>query len=143
MRTLERIPMVRCRLDGSEEVATLRYIPLVEFDLWRHLMESRHGRSVSVEAVSVWVPEHAAWWNSGCAPEALEPVLRVRFERPGPDGVPIPVERFFPAESYPRAQEALLAHYHGRLGHDSFVATPGYFVTAEAALRLRASGATG
>src|SRR6266581_1217571 len=106
----EGVPMVRCRLDGDESVATLRYIPLAEFELWRHLMETKHGRSIAVEQVSLWVPEETAWWNSGYGADDLEPVLRVSFERPGSNGVPVPVERFFPAETYPRAQEALLAH---------------------------------
>ncbi len=103
----------------------LRYVPLAEFGLWKHLMETRHERQVSVESVSVWVAEDPARWNSGYAAEDLEPVLRVRLELPGPDGVPVPVERFFPAETYPEAQEALLRHYEHP---ERVVAIPGYFV---------------
>jgi hypothetical protein len=118
--------MVRCRLDGAAYgTETLRYVPLSEFELWRFLMERRHGRQVTVEAVSHWISEDAAWWNSGYAADDLEPVVRIRFERPGPSGVPVPVERFFPAETYPLAQEALLAHFESpRL----MAATPGYFI---------------
>jgi hypothetical protein len=121
--------MVRCWLDGAAgEVSALRYVPLAEFGLWRHLMESRHQRRVFVEAVSLWVPEQAALWNSGFAPDELEPVLCVRYEQPGPEGVPIPLERFFPAETYPKAQEALLAHFDNGSRPRRVEAIPGYFV---------------
>lgn len=124
------VPLVRCRLNAREEesVAALRYVPLAEFELWKHLMETRHRRRVTVEAVSVWIPENPARWNSGFAPEDLEPVLRVRIEVPGPQGVTVPVERYFPAETYPQAQEALLSHYGGIRGTRGIVAMPGYFL---------------
>jgi hypothetical protein len=129
----EPVPIVRCRLSGSEEGETsnTRYVPLAEFGLWKHLMETRHGRSVAVESVSVWVAEDAARWNSGYAAEDLEPVLRVRLEVSGPAGAVVPVERYFPAETYPVAQEALLSHFEG-VQPARIVAVPGYFVpTAE------------
>lgn len=121
---------MRCRLDGAEEAgpARLRYIPLSEFELWRHLMETRHGRQVSIEAVSMWVPEDPALWNSGFQDDELEPVLRIRLTSRGPLGVPTPVERFFPAETYPLAQEALLRHHPPADPRNSVEATAGYFV---------------
>jgi hypothetical protein len=124
------VPIVRCRLDGPEETAEsrLRYVPLHEFELWRHLMETRHGRRVSVEAVSVWVAEDPALWNSGYLPDELEPVLRIRLNWLGGLGVPTPVERFFPAETYPQAQEALLSHHPLADSTARLEATPGYFV---------------
>jgi hypothetical protein len=125
--------MVRCHLDGGEEdpVRALRYVPLAEFELWRHLMESRHRRQVTIEEVSVWVAEDAARWSSLGDVEALQPVLRVRFQAPGQAGVPIPVERFLPAETYPEAQEALLSHYAEQPRHN-VQATAGYFLPASA-----------
>jgi hypothetical protein len=135
MSPCDPIPLVRCRLSGPDEgePSGLRYIPLAEFGLWRYLMESRHGRRVTVEAVSIWVSEEAARWNSGFAAEDLEPVLRVRFEMPGPFGVSVPMERFFPAETYPVAQEALLSHFGSDLRPRGLAATPGYFVPPAAA----------
>jgi hypothetical protein len=121
--------MVRCRLDGPlGAVESLRYIPLAEFELWRFLMETRHAREVVVEEVSIWVAEESGTWNSGfAAEEDLQPVVRLRLERASSFGVPIPMERYFPAETYPQAQEALLGHFEEEpcrvLG-----ATPGYFV---------------
>jgi hypothetical protein len=91
-------------------------------------METKHQRQVSVDAVSVWIAEDAARWNSGYQAEDLEPVLRVHFDLAGPAGVPVPVERYFPAETYPLAQEALLRHFEGSSRPNRLVATPGYFV---------------
>jgi hypothetical protein len=132
------IPIVRCRLGGrldEAEATSLRYVPVAVFELWKHLMETRHGRSIRVEAVSVWIEEEPSVWNSGFAADDLEPVLRVRIDLPGPFGIPVPVERFFPAETYPRAQEAWLGHFDG-LRRQRVVATPGY-VVAGAARRPR------
>jgi hypothetical protein len=139
------IPIVRCRLGGrrgeEQGTAALRYVPVALFELWKHLMETRHRRTVVVEAVSVWIEEEASIWNSGFTADDLEPVLRVQVELPGPFGIPVPVERFFPAETYPRAQEAWLGHFDGVKG-TRVRATPGYVVNTvvrgEAETRLRA-----
>ena len=129
MSVSEPVPMVRCRLDGQSDVAerNLRYIPLAEFDLWKHLMETKHRRTVTVEQVSIWVPEDAARWNSGFVAEDLQPVLRVRFQKPGPQGTVFTMERYFPAETYPEAQEALLRHPEN-MACRQLSATPGYFM---------------
>jgi hypothetical protein len=130
MASSEPVPIVRCHLSGPLEgsPSNLRYVPLAEFGLWKHLMETKHGRQVSVESISIWVAEEAARWNSGYQAESLEPVLRVQFDVAGPEGVPVPVARYFPAETYPLAQEALLRHFEGPLRPDRLIATPGYFV---------------
>jgi hypothetical protein len=132
MAGAEQIALVKCRLDGIDDSTTLRYVPVSEFGLWRHMMETRHGRSVKVEARSYWVAEQAAWWNSGFAAEDLLPVLRLRFERALPEGISETVERFFPAETYPQAQEALLAHFSPELEVRLVAALPGYFMPATA-----------
>ncbi len=124
--------MVRCRLgeaDGDEN--RRRYVPLTEFGLWKYLMETRHRRRVVVEAISVWVPEEPALWNSGYAAEDLEPVLRVEFTTRGPLGAPLRVERYFHALGYPRAQEALLSHFAGKSGPRDLKATAGYFLVLQ------------
>jgi hypothetical protein len=131
MSLSQSVPMVRCRLDGAEEdsLRALRYVPLADFEFWRHLMENRHRRQVTVEEVSVWVAEDPARWSSLGDVDALQPVLRVRFDAPGAEGVPRLVERFLPAETYPEAQEALLSHYAGQPSEE-LQATAGYFVPA-------------
>ena len=123
--------MVRCRLDASPDKSELRYIPAAEFDLWRHLMESKHCRPVTVEEVSVWVPEKPEVWDDGIDADRLEAVVRVRFEKPGPQGTVVPVIRYFPTETYPEARAALLAHFDLRCRW-SVEVTPGYFVSAPA-----------
>ena len=57
------------------------------------------------------------------------PLAVVAATRRLPGGVAEPVERFFPAETYPVAQEALLSHFAGE-GLRLVSATPGYFLPA-------------
>lgn len=125
------IAMVRCRLDGHEDDAAhdLRFIPAAEFDLWRHFMETRHVRVVTVDRVSIWMPETVEVWDDEVDPDAMEPVLRLRFEKPHPEGLPVRVERFFPTETYPEAKAALLSHFDPSC-RESVRATPGYFVAS-------------
>ena len=128
-----KVPMVRCHLEGGDDdpALALRYIPAAEFELWRHFMETKHRRTVTVEDVSVWVPETPEGWSEDLDADALQPVLRIRFEKPGPHGSVVPVERFLPAESYPKAKAALLAHADPGCSR-GLEATPGYFVPAQA-----------
>jgi len=122
--------MVRCHLDdATEDAHAVRYVPAAEFDLWRFLMETRHRRAVTVDEVSVWVPEAVSDWYRDLDALALAPVVRVCFERPGPDGTPVPAERYFAAEIYREARAALLAHFDPRCRF-TVTAAPGYFVPA-------------
>ena len=123
--------MVRCRLDASQENSELRYVPAAEFDLWRHLMESKYARVVAVEESSVWVPERAGIWEDGIDIDQLKAVVRVRFEKPGPQGTVVPVIRYLPNKTYPEARAALLAHFDPRCRWN-VVETPGYFVSSPA-----------
>ncbi len=124
------MPLVRCRLGDAEARPdhVQRYVPLAEYGLWKYLMETRHRKRVILEAVSVWVPEEPALWNSGFSAEDLEPVLRIQFTVRGPLGALVPVERYVPALGYPRAQEALLLHYARGSGPRDIKATAGYFL---------------
>lgn len=124
------ITLVRCRLSGPNTggVAALRYVPLIEYGLWTHLMQTRHHREVQMEAVSMWIPEDPTLWTSGFDGTALEPILRFHIDVPGPGGASMPVERFFRAESYPVAQEALLSHYPVDPGDNNGTAVAGYFL---------------
>lgn len=134
MSRAEPIPIVRCHLGPCDDPAqALRYVRLAEFELWRYMMETRHGRVVLVEDVSLWVPEDAALLTAEIAdPELCEAVVRIRFDVPGTHGVPVPVERFLPAQTYPEAQAALLSHFESR--YRGVTATAGYFVPAAARL---------
>lgn len=119
--------MVRCHMGpGDDPSQTLRYIPLGEFELWRFMMETRHQRTVTVDDVSLWVPEDASLLTSIADPELCEPVLRIQFDARSPYGVPVPVQRFLSAETYPVAQAALLSHFDA--AYRVVTATAGYFV---------------
>jgi hypothetical protein len=129
MKRESPLPMVRCRLDDSLDSSHLRYVPAAEFDLWRNFMMTQHNRPVVVDEVSVWVPDTPKVWDAEIEVDHLEPVLRVRFERPRPESPQtlVPVVRFMPIETYPEAKEALLSHFDPRC-QGSLVETPGYFV---------------
>jgi hypothetical protein len=123
--------MVRCHLGPGEDPAQmLRYVRLAEFELWRYMMETRHGRVVVVEEVSLWVPEDASLLTSIGDPELCEAVVRIQFEVTGRQGFPVPVERFLPAQTYPEAQAALLSHFES--AYRVVTTTAGYFVPAAA-----------
>ena len=130
----EPVPIVRCHLGpGDDPSQTLRYVRLGEFELWRYMMETRHHRVVVVEDVSLWVPDDAALIATEIVdPELCEAVVRIRFEVPGLHGVPVPVERFLPALTYPEAQAALMSHFQA--AYRGVTATAGYFVPAAARL---------
>jgi len=136
MSRYEPIPMVRCHLGPDEDpVQTLRYVRLGEFELWRYMMETRHRRVVVVEDVSLWVPDGAALLMAEISdPELCEAVVRIQFDVPGSHGIPVPVERFLPAQTYPEAQAALLSHFEA--AYRGVTATPGYFVPAAARLEV-------
>src|SRR6185295_10230699 len=123
------IAMDRCHLDGDEDdlARDLRFIPAAEFDLWRHFMETRHVRLVTVDEFSVWMPETLELLDGEIDVDAMQPVLRVRFDKPHLEGLTVPVVRFFPTETYPEAKDALLSHFDPRC-QESVRATPGYFV---------------
>jgi hypothetical protein len=124
--------MVRCHLaPGDDPAETLRYVRLVEFELWRYMMETRHRRVVVVEEVALWVPEAASLLSTAISdPELCEAVVRIHFEVPGFYGIPVPVERFLPAHTYPEARAALLSHFESV--DPDVTATAGYFVPAAA-----------
>lgn len=128
--------MVRCHLGpGDDPAQTLRYVRLGEFELWRYLMETRHHRAIFVQDVSLWVPDDAALLMVEISdPELCEAVVRIHFEVTGTHRVPVPVERFLPAETFPEAQAALLSHFDS--AYRGVIATPGYFVPAAARLEV-------
>ena len=123
------IALIRCLLDGSGSTPQTRYVRAGEFELWRHLMLTKHARSVSVDEASIWVPDAPGLLDDERGAEALEPVLRVRFDKSCPGKAVVPVERFFGAETYPQARAALLAHFDPRCRR-GVEATPGYFIAS-------------
>jgi hypothetical protein len=76
------------------------------------------------------VPDTPKVWDAEVDVDRLEPVLRVRFEKPTTESphTLVPVVRFMAIETYPAAKDALLAHFDLQC-HKSLEETPGYFVT--------------
>ena len=131
MTLKQPLAMVRCHLDNNDDHSNVRYVPAFEFELWRHFMATQHGRPVTVDEVSVWLPEDPAILDEDIDPEMLEPVLCVRFEKPAPlgSGSIVPVVRFLAIETYPEAKEALLGHFDEGCQR-TLRETPGYFLIA-------------
>src|SRR5688500_18087444 len=92
------VAMVRCRLEGGQGTPELRYVAAGEYDLWRHLTTNKYARAVETLEVSVWVPEKPDVFDEGMDVDHLLPVVRIRFDKPGPQNTLIPVVRYFPAE---------------------------------------------
>jgi hypothetical protein len=95
-------------------------------------MQTRHGRVVTVDDASIWVPEVPQasldpMIDPTIDPDVLLPVLRISFDQPGPQGIAVPVVRFLPNETYPEAKEALLSHFDPRC-RQTARETRGYFL---------------
>jgi hypothetical protein len=108
--------LVRCQVrprQGSGEPTT-RYIPLEIFDLWQHMMDSRHGFDVEEARASLWLdmedsPEAA--YEEQNYDRVTEVTL---FVYSGRDDMFTRVCRYFPSHEVEQTKEILLTHYRDR-----------------------------
>ena len=126
--------MVRCHLEGGERRscprAPLRARRRVRALAPPHGDEARpHGDRRGGLGLGAGDAGRAGTRTS--TPEALQPVLRVRFEKPGPQGIVGAGRALLPGRDLPEAQEALLATSI-RAAAGALEATPGYFVPGRA-----------
>ena len=112
--------LVRCQVKpkNGNGKPTTRYVPLEIFDLWEHLMESRHGLDVSEARASLWLdmedsPEAA--YEEQNFDRVTEVTL---FVYSGRDDMFTRVCRYFPSDEVDQTKEILLTHYRdrGRVG---------------------------
>ena len=110
--------LVRCQVRPREGAGkeTTRYIPLEIFDLWEHLMASRHGFDVEAARASLWLdmedsPEAA--YEEQTFDRVTEITL---FVYSGRDDMFTRVCRYFPSEEITQVREILLSHYRDRGG---------------------------
>ena len=83
-------------------------------DLWQYLMETRHRRSVTIESVSVWIPDvaaHGMWVSAGRRPGAGLPDQAGAARATGVAGARGALLRR--PRPIPLAREALLSHVAG------------------------------
>ncbi len=117
--------VVRCRVskNGSgPPVESIRYIPLDVFDLWKHLMTSRHGFEILEEHVSLWFDidgdPHVSYSDSD-----YEKVLRLSmWVYSDRDRMFRKVVRYFPECDYSDIRPAFLLHYEEPCNHSRFAA---------------------
>ncbi|HYM81496.1 MAG TPA: hypothetical protein VEY91_08800 [Candidatus Limnocylindria bacterium] len=108
--------LVRCAIQRGEGEGngSARYIPLEIFDLWEHLMSSRHGFTVRHSRASLWLdmedsPEAA--YEEGQYDRVTEVTL---FVYSGRDDMFTRVCRYFPSGECEHVKKILLHHYRDR-----------------------------
>jgi len=103
--------LAKALLSRQGTPATLRFIPLEIFDLWKTHMQNAHDYQVRLVQVSLWVAtEEPVDEASRALVAAREPVVRVSIFRKV-SGVDVPVERYFAEEDLDRILPKFLSHY--------------------------------
>lgn len=92
--------LMRCQVTNSRGDSSERFVDHSEYDLWRFLMEQRHGLAVQAIAPCVWVPDQERRRHDRLFEHAAyhEPVQRLVFEKfDAHTGVTETQTRFVPA----------------------------------------------
>jgi hypothetical protein len=127
---MARVDLVRCVVASPREPERrqIRYVPADLFDLWRHMMERRHGFAVGEVSAAPWIDQASYARAAGTLPpHAPEAVIEVRFLYPDPGPVARQVLRYFPKEEYDGIREYLVAHFDPARRQD-VTETPGVFL---------------
>lgn len=117
--------IVRCtvkRNSNGEQPASVRYIPLEVFDLWKSLMIREHSFDVEVDCASLWFDidgdPHVNYAETN-----YEPVIRLAlWVYSETDGMFRSIIRFFPLDSYEEIKPRFLSHYEEYLNGANFPA---------------------
>jgi hypothetical protein len=117
--------VVRCRVckNGSgPPVESTRYVPLDVYDLWKHMMASRHGFEIVEEQVSLWFDidgdPHVSYSDADYE-KVMRLSLWVYSDR---DRMFRKVVRYFPEGDYPDIKPAFLSHYEEPRNHSQWAA---------------------
>ncbi len=103
--------LAKALLSRQGTPATLRFVPLEIFDLWKTHMQNTHDCQVRLVQVSLWVAtEGTPQETQRTAAGAKEPVVKVSITR-SISGVDVPVERYFAEEDLDRVLAKFLSHY--------------------------------
>ena len=127
---MRQVELVRCTVTSPREPgrAALRYVPSGIFDLWKYMMEHRHGFAVAAPLYSTWFDAATyAARKDALPPHAAQEVIEVRFRYPGPTPAGREVLRYFPAGEYGTIQRYLAAHFDPARSDDA-AETAGVFV---------------
>jgi hypothetical protein len=103
--------LVKALLSRQGKSATLRFVPLEIFELWKQHMQNNHDYQVRLVQVSLWVGTRESE-NDAPKPAGSpkEPVVKVSISKKV-GGVEVPVERYFPEADVDRVLPKFLAHY--------------------------------
>ncbi len=117
--------VVRCRVSkngGGPPAESVRFVPLEVFDLWKHLMVTRHGFEIVEEQVSLWFDidgdPHVSYSEAD-----YEKVLRLSmWVYSDRDRMFRKIVRYFPEADYAEIRPAFLSHYEKPRNHSRFAA---------------------
>ncbi len=103
--------LVKALLSRQGKSATLRFIPLEIFELWKTHMQNTHDYQVRLVQVSLWVASEEAGDALPRTPGGgRELVVRVSISRKV-SGIDVPAERYFAEADLDRVLPKFLAHY--------------------------------
>jgi len=104
--------LVKALVSQEGKSASLRFIPLEIFDLWKSYMQNVHDYLVRALQVSLWVPVEALEGPSPAhfAAGQREAVVNVSLKKKV-GSVTMPVERYFAEEELDKILPRFLAHY--------------------------------
>ena len=98
--------------EGKQSVSDVRYVPLVEYDLWKFLMSQRHNFAIKEEEYTIWIDEEEYEKKKGLYPDKnLEFVNRIivyLFAKS--DNMIFSVNRYFPKKNYDKVKQTFLSH---------------------------------
>lgn len=105
--------LIRCMTTNTNGERRLRYVEMPIFNLWRHLMESKHGLQVDDLCLCLWVDHKEYERNADLYGHAgdLEPLVRIEvavFDET--HRFTSEVIRFVPSEDEARTIAILRAH---------------------------------
>lgn len=142
---MESMKMIRCFLgkptprpesaDGAPPERSVRFIPLEEFELWKFMMENKHGLSVSDASVSVWVDQEEFDRLRAVYARAAT-LLKVRklsfFAYSEEDSIDYQATRFVAQDECEKVKEIILGHLregpHGQRKHLVVQETEGFWL---------------
>jgi hypothetical protein len=102
--------LVKALVAKEGKPASLRFVPLEIFDLWKSHMQSAYHYRVSAVEVSLWISADPTESELVLAGSRGERIIEVRLSKKI-GTVAMPVERYFLEEDMMRLLPTFLAHY--------------------------------
>ena len=125
--------LVKCVVKNLEtQKQQTRFIPLLEFNLWEHLLRNKHKIEVVEKQTIIWVDKEEYERKKNIYSKFFqEEVMKITlylFSKE--EEMLIPVIRFLSKEDYPELKAILLSHYQGQ-DTENLVEEEGYCVSID------------